>query len=92
MAMPMLAGPGAITTAILFQNQAGKNVMLNLILVGSILLVALATFVILRISVKGADWLNPIALRIGNRVMGLLLAAVAFQFGLNAIREFKATL
>jgi small neutral amino acid transporter SnatA (MarC family) len=60
--------------------------------VGSILLVALAVFIILRLSAKGAGWLNPIALRIGNRVMGLLLAAVAFQFGLNAIRAFKATL
>jgi small neutral amino acid transporter SnatA (MarC family) len=36
--------------------------------------------------------LSPIALRVGNRIMGLLLAALAFQFGLNAIREFRATL
>jgi multiple antibiotic resistance protein len=92
LAMPMLAGPGAITTAILFQSHAGKNLKLNLILVGSILLVALATYLILRVSVKGAVWLNPIALRIGNRIMGLLLAAVAFQFGLNALREFRASL
>jgi multiple antibiotic resistance protein len=92
LAMPMLAGPGAITTAILFQSQAGANVGLNLILCASIAAVAWATFLILRLSVHGAGWLNPIALRIGNRIMGLLLAAVAFQFGLNAIREFRTTL
>jgi multiple antibiotic resistance protein len=92
LAIPMLAGPGAITTAILFQSQAGASIALNAILCGSIAAVALATYVILRVSAHGAQWLSPIALRIGNRIMGLLIAAVAFQFGLNAIREFRASL
>lgn len=92
LAMPMLAGPGAITTAILFQSQAGTSISHNAILCGSIALVGLATYIVLRISVHGAAWLSPIALRISNRIMGLLLAAVAFQFGLNAIRDFRATL
>jgi len=30
--------------------------------------------------------LNPIALRIGTRVMGLLLAAIAVQFMINALK------
>lgn len=92
LAMPMLAGPGAITTAILFQSQAGISISHNAILCGSIALVGFATYLVLRVSVHGAAWLSPIALRISNRVMGLLLAAVAFQFGLNAIRDFRATL
>jgi multiple antibiotic resistance protein len=92
LAIPMLAGPGAITTAILFQGQAGANVAHNVILCASISVVAFATYFVLRISVHGAAWLSPIALRIGNRIMGLLLAAVAFQFGLNAIKEFRDTL
>jgi multiple antibiotic resistance protein len=92
LAIPMLAGPGAITTAMLFQARAGSDWGHNLILCGSILVVGVATFVVLRLAVHGAHWLSPIALRIGNRIMGLLLAAVAFQFGLNAIREFRATL
>ena len=37
----------------------------------------------------GAKSLNPIALRIGTRVMGLLLAAIAVQFMLNAIKAIK---
>jgi len=91
-AIPMLAGPGAITTAILLQRQAGDDVGPNLVLCGCIVAVGALTYGILRLSVRGAAWLNPIALRIGNRIMGLLLAAVAFQFGLNAIKEFRATL
>lgn len=92
LAIPMLAGPGAITAVILFQSQAGSSVTRNLILCASIATVALASYVILRLSARGAQWLSPIALRIGNRVMGLLLAAIAFQFGLNAIKEFRASL
>jgi len=92
LAIPMLAGPGAITTAILFQGHAGTSIAQNAILCGSIALVGLATYIVLRVSVHGAAWLSPIALRIANRVMGLLLAAVAFQFGLNAIKEFRASL
>ncbi|MFN3408732.1 MAG: MarC family protein [Limisphaerales bacterium] len=92
LAIPMLAGPGAITTTILFQKQAGTSLALNLILCGSIVAVAAVTWGVLRLSLQGAGWLSPIALRVITRVMGLLLAALAFQFGLNAIREFRATL
>ena len=92
LAIPMLAGPGAITTAILFQGQAGTDILLNIVLCACIAVVAFATYLVLRVSTHGAAWLSPIALRIGNRIMGLLLAAVAFQFGLNAIKEFRATL
>jgi multiple antibiotic resistance protein len=42
--------------------------------------------VILRVAARGASWLSPIALRIATRVMGLLLAAVAFQFMRNAFQ------
>jgi small neutral amino acid transporter SnatA (MarC family) len=54
--------------------------------------VALSVYVIFRLSAHGAAWLSPIALRIGNRIMGVLLLALAFQFGLNAIREFRPML
>jgi len=91
-AIPMLAGPGAITTAILLQRQTDGDVIKNLLLCGCIVTVGALTYLILHLAARGAAWLNPIALRIGNRIMGLLLASVAFQFGLNAIKEFRATL
>jgi small neutral amino acid transporter SnatA (MarC family) len=40
---------------------------------------------------RGMQWLSPIALRITTRVMGLLLAAIAFQFMLNAIAALRGT-
>ena len=39
----------------------------------------------------GAKRLSPIALRISTRIMGLLLASIAVQFMLNAIKVIKAT-
>ena len=88
LAIPMLAGPGAISTAILLHNQAagpGQRVALYV----CILAVSLASFVILRLSARGARWLSPIAMNLTARIMGLLLAAVAIQFMLNAVKELK---
>src|SRR5881394_797281 len=60
LAIPMLAGPGAISTAILLHNQA-TGVTQRFALYGSILLVCFASYVVLRISARGARWLSPIA-------------------------------
>src|SRR6185369_5279128 len=91
LAIPMLAGPGAISTTILLQNEA-KTIPQHLALYGCILLVAVVSYLVFRIAVRSARWLNPIAMSIAIRIMGLLLAAVAIQFMLNAIKEFHATL
>ncbi|HEV2393925.1 MAG TPA: MarC family protein [Verrucomicrobiae bacterium] len=88
LAIPMLAGPGAISTAILLHNQAA-NLVQRLGLYGCILLVAFACYLIFRISARGAQWLSPIAMNITVRIMGLLLSAVAIQFMINAIEELR---
>ncbi len=88
LAIPMLSGPGAISTVVLLQAEA-KTVWHSLALVGCVLVVAFASYWILRMAAHGAKWLNPIALRIGTRIMGLLLAAIAVQFMLNAIKALK---
>jgi multiple antibiotic resistance protein len=86
LAVPMLAGPGAISTAILLHSQA-SNFAQTLVLYACILAVAFVTYIVLRLSVHGARWLSPIAIKITTRIMGLLLSAVAIQFMLNAIKE-----
>jgi multiple antibiotic resistance protein len=90
LAIPMLAGPGAISTAVLLHNQAaslGQRVALYL----CILAVCLASYLILRVAARSARWLSPIAMNITARIMGLLLAAVAIQFMLNAVRQLNPT-
>jgi multiple antibiotic resistance protein len=88
LAIPMLAGPGAISTTILLQNEA-HTIPQHFALYGCIMAVALASYLVFRLVVRGARWLNPIAMSIAIRVMGLLLAAIAVQFMLNAILQFR---
>ena len=88
LAIPMLAGPGAISTAILLSNQAA-NVAQRGALFACILGVCLASYLILRVSAHGARWLSPIAMNLTVRIMGLLLCSVAIQFMVNALRQLK---
>ena len=81
-AIPMLAGPAAISTVILLETRA-TSLMLHAVLLGCLVLVGLASYSIL--GRCGAKWLNPIAEKIISRLMGLLLAALAVQFMVNAL-------
>jgi len=92
LAVPMLAGPGAITTAILLHNQAGSSIAKQIALFFCILAVACVSYVTLRLSAHGAKWLSPIVLRLITRIMGLLLVAIAFQFVFNALEAMKGKL
>lgn len=86
LAIPMLAGPGAISTTILLQNEA-QTISQRVALYGCILAVSIATYLIFRLAVRSARWMNPIAMSIAIRIMGLLLAAIAVQFMLNAAKQ-----
>ena len=88
LAVPMLAGPGAISTAILLHNQA-QNFAQRVSLYVCIAAVSASSWLILGIAARSTRWMNPIDLKLTERVMGLLLAAVAFQFLVNALRELK---
>jgi multiple antibiotic resistance protein len=86
LAMPMLAGPGAISTTILLKGQA-ENFGQLLALVGCILGVCFVTYIILRLAARTTRWMSPIAMKLTTRIMGLLLAAVAVQFMVNGLRD-----
>jgi multiple antibiotic resistance protein len=89
LAVPMLAGPGAISTAIVLQSQVvgvAQSVALCVCIVG----VAFVSYLIFRISAHGARWLNSIATKVLTRIMGLLLAAVAVQFMINGLKGVRA--
>jgi multiple antibiotic resistance protein len=88
LAIPMLSGPGAISTAVLLHGQAA-NWAQRAALYLSIGVVCLASYLVLRLSARGARWLSPIAMNITVRIMGLLLAALAIQFMLNALRQLN---
>jgi multiple antibiotic resistance protein len=89
LAIPMLAGPGAISTVILLHHKAAtleQEIALYLCIVA----ISTVSYLTLRLAASGARWLSPIALNITMRIMGLLLAAVAIQFMLDGLKQVKA--
>lgn len=84
--VPMLAGPGAISTSLILMNQAQDWEQRTALLL-SIVVVSFASYLVLRLSVYGARWLNPSAIKLITRLMGLLLAAIAVQFALNGLEQ-----
>lgn len=88
LAIPLLAGPGAISTSIMLANQSqGWEQKASLYTV--IVFISLISYVILRLAIKGANWLNPIFLKVTTRLLGLILAALAVQFIFNGLLESK---
>ncbi len=91
LAVPMLAGPGAISTVILMRSKAATWLHEGVLLL-CIIAVCAVSYLILRLAAHGVGWVSPIAMKIVTRIMGLLLAAIAIQFMLDAIRDQKGTL
>lgn len=86
LAIPMLSGPGAITTAIVLYGRAAGPAR-KAILLACIAAVALASYAILYVAATGAKRLSPIALNIIERLMGLLLSAIGVQFILSVLQS-----
>lgn len=85
LAIPMLAGPAAISTVILLDAQAASWTQRG-VLLACLVAVGLASYITLALGATGAKWLNPIAEKIITRLMGLLLAALAIQFLFNGLK------
>lgn len=85
LAVPILCGPGSITTAILLGSQATTWLHTG-ILMANILIIYAVIFVLLRLACKHLHLFGEISLKISSRLMGLLLIAIAVQFILDGIR------
>jgi len=87
LAIPMMAGPGAISAVILLESQAADWTQRGM-LIGCIVAIGVVSYIILALAGRGASrWLGPIAEKIITRLMGLLLAALAIQFIFNALKS-----
>ena len=84
LAIPLLVGPGAISTVLLIKSEA-RGWEQHLVLYFTIFAVMAVTYIILRLASHGAQWLSPLFLKVTQRLMGLLLAALAVQFVLNGL-------
>jgi multiple antibiotic resistance protein len=85
LATPLLAGPGAISTVVLYAADS-TTITRRLSLLAAIATVMLATYGILKIAPLMFRLLGKTGLNLLTRVMGIILTAVAVQFILNGIR------
>ncbi|MBI4371703.1 MAG: NAAT family transporter [Elusimicrobia bacterium] len=85
LAVPLLSGPGAITTSIVLAGRA-ENLLQRAAFLVVIILVASASYFTLILLSSGARKLSPTLLKIVTRLMGLLLAAIGVQFILSALK------
>lgn len=82
--VPMLAGPGAISTVLILASRAEGWVQYS-VLIGCIVAIGAVSYIVLHVAARGAAFLNPLLLKLITRLMGLVIAAIAVQFAFNAI-------
>ncbi len=77
---PLLAGPGTITTAMIYFNSPQYFISERIAVILAVITVLLISYIVLRLS-------NPLFNRLGktgsliiSRIMGLLLASIAIEF------------
>lgn len=86
LAMPLLAGPGAISTVMVLAGQA-RTPARAAVVYGSIVVTLLISWIMLRLGDRVMMRFGQTGIRVTMRIMGLMLAAVAVQFIVTGIRE-----
>jgi multiple antibiotic resistance protein len=86
---PLLAGPGAIVATMIFVQQADTSTM-ALGLVAAVVSVHIAIAVVLMASTTILNVIKESGVTLVARIAGLLLAAIAVQMLVDAIRIFVA--
>jgi multiple antibiotic resistance protein len=86
LAIPLLAGPGAITATVLLAGRAGRDLLLVGLLLAVVVFVALASFVCFAAAGRISRLLGLTGNIVLSRLLGVLLAALAVQFVVDGIR------
>jgi multiple antibiotic resistance protein len=86
LAMPMLAGPGAISTVMVLSGQA-RSAEQTITVYAAIAVTALVCWIVLRLAVRLSARLGRTGIQIVTRIMGLMLAAVAVQFVITGVKD-----
>ncbi|MBW4642977.1 MAG: MarC family protein [Goleter apudmare HA4340-LM2] len=84
LALPLLAGPGTLTTVMLFMSESPSphlGVLLGL------LIAMFATWLILRLATLIGNWIGAEGSVIVTQIFGFLLAALAIEIGSQGIKE-----
>ncbi len=86
-AIPMIAGPGAITTVIVLMDEArGLGLWAYVVVVLSIAVAAVVTYLTMANADRVMGRVGQREFRAVNRIMGILLIAIAVEFVIDGLR------
>lgn len=88
LAIPKIAGPGAMLTVVLVTDDDRLNLAGQLTTVGVLALVLVVTFLILLAAVPISRLIGTAGVSVISRVMGMLLAAMAVALVLGAVGDW----
>ena len=87
MAIPLIAGPGAIASVILLVGEKpGGEGLISILGITAVIL--LIMYIMLRLSSALERAMGKVAINVVTRVLGMLLAALSVQFVLDGLAEF----
>jgi multiple antibiotic resistance protein len=86
LAIPLMAGPGAITASVLLAGRTGGEAWQLLALLGVIALVLSLCLAVFLLAARIAHWLGITGSVVLSRLLGVLLAALAVQFVIDGAR------
>jgi multiple antibiotic resistance protein len=85
LAIPMICGPGAITSVIVLMEDA-NTLAKKLVLFGSVFVIILLTWVILYSSSKLIKLLGQTGINVMMRIMGLIVMVIAVEFFFSGLK------
>ena len=85
LAIPLLAGPGAISTVIIDAHKA-TGIAHYTIIATEIMLLSFILWIVLRLAPLISKHISATGINIFTRIMGLILAAIAVEFIANGLK------
>ena len=86
LAIPLLAGPGSIATVTALMGRAGRK-LFAVPVIASIALTCIASYLMLVAADRISRFLGVTGLNVMNRVIGLIIGALAVQFMFDGVRD-----
>ena len=86
LAIPLIAGPGAMTTLLLMVSTAHGNIPDIAVVLGLLFVVLLIALIVLLLSVRILAFMGETGANVVTRLLGVLLSALAIQFILTGLR------
>lgn len=90
LAIPLMAGPGAITATLLLAGQAGNRPLSLAILLGVIVAVTAACLLVFLLASRIERLLGTTGNVVLSRLLGVILAALAVQYVIDGVRAALA--